>query len=604
MPTTTSTSPLPLRRLLERRERVFPPYPQVDLYFPAASIEDARVRLTRAIERGDGPGLVVGGPGTGKSLLLQVLAAQFHQRFDVVLLATARVCTRRALLQAILFELGLPYQYRDEGDLRLSLLDHLLSVDKSPEGLLALVDEAQALSPALLDELRVMTNLVRGGAPRLRLVLAGTSALEESFANPELESFSQRLSARCYLAPFSREETTQFIRAQIAAAAVSPDDVLEESACTAVFDATDGVPRLVNQLCDSALLLASSQNCRLVDRDVIQAAWADLQQLPTHWENPTTTTAYSAAADVVEFGSLLDHAPVDDELVEDESFVVDPTDLDADDEVAGPMGAGITFENATATQPAAVAPEPTFAFQEYGAPAEPPAIDPFAEQFDNEEVVLDNFAAWDDMFHHQTPRVENRRDPGFANLVQVAIEASPGGHPRFETPAFKVIEAHAAFVASSKTSGSRYTFNDQPTAHREKTLPTDALLDDEPPIGERPVDPPLEPWPSLRLAVVSDPAPLTPMPLVSAGSPPQAAASNTVSYERAACASGILTEIAGNFFADRPAAAREETTRTSSFAWEEAPLLVIEDDPAPSDTVTPPVRHEEYRYLFSRLRGD
>ena len=61
--------------------------------------------------------------------------------------------------------------------------------------------------PHLLDELRVLTNLVRGGAPRVRLVLAGSSALEECFAHPELESFSQRLSARCYLGPFGREET-------------------------------------------------------------------------------------------------------------------------------------------------------------------------------------------------------------------------------------------------------------------------------------------------------------------------------------------------------------------------------------------------------------
>ncbi len=195
MPNSTTDSGLSLRQLIECKERVFPSYPQVARYFPAASIEDARHRLGRVIERGDGPGLVIGGPGTGKSLLLQVLASQYHERFDVVLPACARLCTRRALLQAILFELGLPYRMRDEGDLRLSLLDHLLSREECPTGLLLLVDEAQTLSINLLDELRVLTNLVRGGLPRVRLVLAGSSALEECFAHPELESFSQRLAA-------------------------------------------------------------------------------------------------------------------------------------------------------------------------------------------------------------------------------------------------------------------------------------------------------------------------------------------------------------------------------------------------------------------------
>ncbi len=243
MRTNATKTGLTLRQLSEREERVFPTYPQVSRYFPAASIEDARQRLGRAIERGDGPGVIIGGPGTGKSLLLQVLASQFHERFDVVLPACARLCTRRALLQAILFELGLPYRVRDEGDLRLSLLDHLLSREECPTGLLLLVDEAQTLSSNLLDELRVLTNLVRGGMPRVRLVLAGSSALEESFAHPELESFSQRLAARCYLGPFGREETTQFVRAQIAASSGSPDDLFAQEAWEAVFDATDGVPR-------------------------------------------------------------------------------------------------------------------------------------------------------------------------------------------------------------------------------------------------------------------------------------------------------------------------------------------------------------------------
>src|SRR3954453_9331748 len=263
-----------LRALADRDERVFPSYPQVSRYFPAGSIEDARARLGRAIERGGGPGLVIGGPGTGKSLLLQVLAAQYHEQFDVVLPACARLCTRRALLQSVLFELGMPYRSRDEGELRLSLLDHLLSRDECPAGLLLLVDEAQTLPPALLDELRVLTNIVRGGQPRVRLVLAGSSALEESFTDPQLESFSQRLSARCYLSPFSRDETTQFIRAQVAATRANPDDLFAGDAWLAIFEATDGVPRLINQLCDQALSFAVSASRTSIDRQAVKSAWA------------------------------------------------------------------------------------------------------------------------------------------------------------------------------------------------------------------------------------------------------------------------------------------------------------------------------------------
>src|SRR4051812_7811543 len=414
MPTTALT----LRQLAEREDRVFPTYPQVARYFPARSIEDARARLGRAIERGDGPGLVVGGPGTGKSLLLQVLASQYHERFDVVLPACARLCTRRALLQAILFELGLPYRVRDEGDLRLSLLDHLLSREECPTGLLLLVDEAQTLSSSLLDELRVLTNLVRGGMPRVRLVLAGSSALEESFAHPELESFSQRLSARCYLGPFGREETTQFVRAQIAASSGSPDELFAKEAWEAVFDATDGVPRLINQLCDRALVEAAATNRPRIDLAIIQHAWADIQQLPAPWDTPAPTTAPPAPLQVVEFGQL-DQAPVaasvpaspylsatdddDDSLLE-----VDSTELDLVEEVAERK-----VEHETK---AAIAAKPASH-----------TADPFAEEFDEEEVVLDSFASWDDMFRRDVPRVQNRRDPEFASLVQSAISTADVG---------------------------------------------------------------------------------------------------------------------------------------------------------------------------------
>ena len=203
--------------------------------FPAASIEDARRRLGRSIERGEGPGVVIGAAGTGKSMLLQVLAAQYHERFDVVLLACAQMQTRRGLLQAIHFELGLDHQQRDEGELRLSLLDHLLSADQTSAGLLLLVDEAQSLPTQLLEEIRVIGNLARNGAPAGTRRLAGLPSLEERLTSPELDSFNQRLAARCYLTPFARAETTQYVQSQVAVCGADPQQIFAANAWDALF---------------------------------------------------------------------------------------------------------------------------------------------------------------------------------------------------------------------------------------------------------------------------------------------------------------------------------------------------------------------------------
>lgn len=554
---TTTPNGLTPRQLVEREERVFPTYPQVSRYFPAASVEDARQRLSRVIERGDGPGLVIGGPGNGKSLLLQVLAAQFHEKFDVVLPACARLCTRRALLQAILFELGLPYRVRDEGDLRLSLLDHLLSREECPTGLLLLVDEAQTLSTALLDELRVLTNLVRGGLPRVRLILAGSSALEECFAHPDLESFSQRLAARCYLAPFGREETVQFIRAQVAASGAGPDDLIANDAWDAVFEATDGVPRLVNQLCDRSLVKAGEGNRPRIDRAIVQAAWADIQQLPAPWETPPPTTEPPAPLQVVEFGQLDELAvtcqlakPSFDELLvtrnseEDDALDVDTTELDFEE---------VSVET---TPVAATTPEP-FVVQ-------PAANNPFLEEFEEEEVVLDNFADWDNMFRREAPRVQNLRDPEFASLVQDAIVSSETANSpaASKSPVLRMTQPENDGPADSANSATQVSSG---KSNRETVE-----------------------WPLLRIAVVSesssgglesDYAPTPLMPPSAAWNMPQ---NDSATWSR--------QEISGSL----------EQAAHKTLANEEEPVLIVEDDtPAPKS----PVRREEYRNLFSRLRS-
>ncbi len=284
--------------------RPFLSSPVAERYFPAASIEHARETVTRCVERAEGPALILGPAGTGKSTLCQVIAQQMRERFRVAMLASARLCTRRALLQNILFELKLPYRDRDEGELRLSLIDALEPSDKCPHGMLLIVDEAHMLPLRLLEEIRMITNLVRQGQPRVRLVLAAGMVLDERMASPRLESFNQRVAARCYLQSMNRDETCGYIRAQISAVGGHPDGVFTSDALQAVYRATDGIPRLVNQVCDHVLLLAAVGRRAPVTAAGVEEAWADLQQLPTPWTRDAADT--TQASDILEFGQLDD----------------------------------------------------------------------------------------------------------------------------------------------------------------------------------------------------------------------------------------------------------------------------------------------------------
>jgi type II secretory pathway predicted ATPase ExeA len=555
-----------LQQLFERTDRPFLSHPQVGRYFPAASIEDARRRLARTIERGEGPGVVIGGAGTGKSMLLQILAAQYHERFDVVLLACAQMHTRRGLLQAIHFELGLDHYQRDEGELRLSLLDHLLSTDQSAQGLLLLVDEAQSLPIQLIEEIRVIGNLARNGAPRVRVVLAGLPSLEERLASPELDSFNQRLTARCCLAPFARAETAQYAQAQIAVCGADPQQFFSPEAWGALFEATDGVPRLINQLSDRAMSLAVDDKLSYIDGATMRRAWADLQQLPTSPESLSESASTAVVSDSIEFGSLDDddsprHASVLENKISAPQLLPQTATARQSPALKG-REANVSTDERPEFIAAGTQRRPR-TFDD----CVPEAIDPFADEFEEEELVLDRFSLLSEMFHSQTPRVSNRRDPAFARLVGRALnngfDASDnlgGETQRVAAPA----ESRQSFDHGDPTQSGLGPA--QPTI-RLAIVDDSAHPDREPSLQRLVVD--VGAHKLLNLSVPTDgnlrPAPVKLSPAVSS-----------------------------NFHLSMPPAAPSRETLD--------PILVIEDDPVRVARPQPGVRREEYRDLFSRLR--
>lgn len=428
------------------KHRPFAAAPTVDGYFAAAGIEVARQTLLRIVQRAEGPGMVIGPAGTGKSLLCQLLARELSDRFRVIVLANSRLCTRRALLKSILFELGLPHKEKEEGELRLALIDYLEPGPACPHGLLLIIDEADAMPTRLLEEIRMITNLVRNGEPRVRLVLAGGPALEERFASPRLESFNQRIAARCYLHALGREETIQLARHQVQVAGGDPDAIFEPDALAAIHTATDGVPRLINQVCDHALLLAQVNDVRRINAALVEEAWADLQQLPPPW--------YDAAAPddgqrhVIEFGQLGDDFTASTTSTLNVDELDDPApskfgvvaDLDEiqrhvsqlDDDsrieiVAPPFAMPPVTVSPVTVSPAAVRPgttapmtappmpAPRHAASPVAVPlatarvagASPRLSDPFGGLFDEEEVVIDRYAELDAEFLRDAPRVRS-----------------------------------------------------------------------------------------------------------------------------------------------------------------------------------------------------
>jgi len=401
------------------RTRPFSPVPQPKHYFPTEVIENARRSLERVIERGEGPGLVIGPPGTGKTLLCHLLAEKFKGPFAVAFLTGGRIKSCQALLQQIHYELGVEYRGLDEGELRLSLIDFLEPASDGPQGLLLLVDEAHTLPFRLLDEVRLLTNLIRDGQPRVRVVLVGGPVLEERFASPKLQSFAQRIAARCYLEPMNRAETYGYVRAQLAGAGGDPARLIDEEALQSVYRATDGIPRLVNQICDHALVLAALGGQPQLTCEAIDEAWADLQQLPAPWT--PGAVCEDAGSQIVEFGHLHDEGDVPEAIPfrHDERPASVPT-------IPRPRPV-LHVEPNTEAQPQSrmLEPEVDLDFPEFG--------DPFSEEFAEEELVLNQYPADVEIFA-DVPRVSSWEGRQIGALLETQRPQSPRSAPTVIPP--------------------------------------------------------------------------------------------------------------------------------------------------------------------------
>ena len=398
-------------------DRPFAPMPLAKRYFAAAPAEAARQTLARCIDRSEGISLLIGPAGTGKTLLCQVLADQFRARFAIALLASGRIGAPRNLFQAILFELGLPYRGMEDGELRLALLSHLTTTETQRAGLLLLIDEAHLLPLRIIEEVRLLTNLLRNGEPRVRLLLSGGPALEERIASPKLESFNQRIAARCYLQTFNHDETLTYVGAGLAGVGVEVGQVFTGDALDAIHRATDGIPRLINQLCDHALVLAFAGGVRQIGQPGIEEAWTDLQQLPT--PSNAATGAADQAPDIIEFGALDEDVLPITAAAERANA---PRLLAVSDEDEAALFFGEPAERIAKIEATIDAIDGDYAPARTKAPeielvfTDPD--DPFAEDFAEEEIVVDRFAELESGVLSNRPLVRSAEGRELSTLLE------------------------------------------------------------------------------------------------------------------------------------------------------------------------------------------
>ena len=269
--------------------RPFAAAPDPAGYVAVGDLRQKHASLRQCVEAGQGIGILTAPAGMGKTLVLRKLLGELRDVYANVFLANSNFASRRALLQAILYELGQPYMNMDEQELRLALTSALRGVRSRRKAVLLAVDEGHLLDDPLLDEIRSVTNLVEHGEPLVRVLLCGQLSLEEKLASPALSALNQRVGCQVTLEPFSRRDSADYIRQRLRWAGAEVSKVFTPDALEAICGIADGVPRCINHLCDHSLLLGYIAQTRPVSRPTVMEALDELRQLPLQWNEPLSS---------------------------------------------------------------------------------------------------------------------------------------------------------------------------------------------------------------------------------------------------------------------------------------------------------------------------
>jgi general secretion pathway protein A len=258
---------------------------------------DALAHLLYGIAERGGFVQLTGEVGTGKTTLCRYLLEHLPVHVDVALILNPTV-TRLELLGTICDELRVAYPAGSTSVKVLvdALYAHLLNAHARGRRTIVIVDEAQHLSVEVLEQLRLLTNLETAKAKLLQIILIGQPELLELMGRTDLRQVAQRVAARYHLTPLTERETRAYVVHRLSMAG-QPMMIFDDAALRAVHQASGGVPRLINVICDRALLGAYATHRETVTRTIVRRAAREIAgDVPRVRERRRRRTAVVAVA--------------------------------------------------------------------------------------------------------------------------------------------------------------------------------------------------------------------------------------------------------------------------------------------------------------------
>ncbi len=229
---------------------------------------EALSTLVYAIKERKGFVVITGNIGSGKTTVCRALLNQLDNNTQTALITNTHM-SGRDLLMSILEELEVIYSPGSKSKLLSQLNDYLIDQLKRNRNVVLIVDEAQNLTPTVLEEIRMLSNLETEHEKLIQIIFMGQPELKKKLALPRLEQLRQRIAVYFHLSPLTEEETRNYILHRLKIASGTDHTYFTDKSISLIYQFSQGVPRLVNQICDSALLTGYIMEKKEIDDQIL-----------------------------------------------------------------------------------------------------------------------------------------------------------------------------------------------------------------------------------------------------------------------------------------------------------------------------------------------
>ncbi|MBR0685642.1 AAA family ATPase [Bradyrhizobium manausense] len=257
------------------REKPFSILPDPDLIYWGKMHSMAFTMLEFGIMNNAGFTVITGEIGSGKTTLVRHLLKKLSPTLTLGLISSSPQ-GREELLQWILMALGQPFD-GSYPHLFKNLQDFLHGQYATGRRTVLIIDEAQNLEPEALEHLRMLSNINADKFQVLQLILVGQPQLRDLLLLPKLHQFAQRISSDFHLRPLDAREVANYIAFRLQAVG-APSPLFTQEACTLIGAASGGIPRMINVLCDTALVYGFANDQKVVGAQLVRDVIADKQQ--------------------------------------------------------------------------------------------------------------------------------------------------------------------------------------------------------------------------------------------------------------------------------------------------------------------------------------